>query len=101
MVVKLFSRSELSSDTLRKLFGVVYDTFRYTWKAYPKLQPMAPERWASFRLSKGLLYTSGLESGASAMEIATIAGRNAALLMQEDLRQARRTWGGRLVSGRV
>lgn len=28
---------------------VVFDVYRYTWKAYPKLQPLPPEQWASFR----------------------------------------------------
>ena len=27
----------------------VFDVYRYTWKAYPKLQPLPPEQWASFR----------------------------------------------------
>lgn len=31
----------------------VFEIFRWTWKAYPKLQPMSPENWASFRLMRG------------------------------------------------
>ena len=27
----------------------VFEVYRYTWKAYPKLQPLPPEQWASFR----------------------------------------------------
>lgn len=91
VVVKMFSRFELGDVAVGQIFAKVFDVYRYTWKAYPKLQPLPPEQWASFRLdSRGLLYTSGLETSASAMEVAAIAGRNGALLMKEALaRQAR------------
>eukprot|EP00931_Biecheleriopsis_adriatica_P055512 TRINITY_DN32846_c0_g1_i1.p1 TRINITY_DN32846_c0_g1~~TRINITY_DN32846_c0_g1_i1.p1 ORF type:complete len:477 (-),score=101.68 TRINITY_DN32846_c0_g1_i1:26-1456(-) len=84
-VVKLFSQRELTLDDLTLLFPQVHDVYRYAWKAYPKLQPLAPERWASFTLAPRLFYTSGLETSASAMEVAAIAGRNGALLMQKAL----------------
>ena len=35
----------INSPTLDEVF----DVYRYTWKAYPKLQPLPPEQWASFR----------------------------------------------------
>lgn len=86
VVVKMFSRFELGEVALEQIFAKVFDVYRYTWKAYPKLEPLPPEQWASFRLdSRGLLYTSGLETSASAMEVAAIAGRNGALLMKEAL----------------
>ena len=39
----------------RELFtyGQVFQILRYTWKAYPKLQPLPPEDWASFRSEMG------------------------------------------------
>ena len=86
VVVKLFSRMELQDVDVGQIFVKVFEIFRWTWKAYPKLQPMSPENWASFRLDKrALLYTSGLETSASAMEVAAIAGRNGALLMKKAL----------------
>ncbi|CAJ1419526.1 unnamed protein product [Effrenium voratum] len=89
VVVKLFSRTQLTDEQLHALFPKVFEVYRYTWKAYPKLQPLPLEQWASFRLGRGLIYTSWLETSASAMEVAAIAGRNGALLMREAL-QGRR-----------
>lgn len=88
MVVKLFSRRDLHDSDIQPLFPRVFATFKYVWAAYPKLQPLARENWASFRLDgHALFYTSGLETGASAMEVAAIAGRNGALLMREALQR--------------
>ena len=48
----------------------------------------APEDFAPFKLAEGLFYASALENAASAMEIAAIEGRMAALLAAQHLRQA-------------
>ena len=48
----------------------------------------APEDFAPFKLAEGLFYASALENAASAMEIAAIERRMAALLAVQHLRQA-------------
>jgi len=44
-----------------------------------------PERFAKFQLASGVCYNNPLESSASALEVAAVAGRNCALLLHEQL----------------
>ncbi|PSC75950.1 prenylcysteine oxidase 1 [Micractinium conductrix] len=60
----------------------------HTWStpgAYPAFDP--PEDFAPFTLCPGLYYAAALENAASAMEIAAIEGRMAALLTAQHLRR--------------
>ena len=56
---------------------------RLDWAAYPKYNP--PEKLTPFRLAPALYYANAIETGASAMEMSAIAGRNAALGILKDL----------------
>ncbi len=67
-----------------------------SWDAYPRFSP--PERFAPFALAPGLAYTSALENAASAMEMAAIAGVNAALLTAQHL-AAQSQGAGRAAGG--
>ena len=57
-------------------------------QAYPKFDP--PEDFSRWELAPGLYYSSALENAASALEIAAISGRNAALLAAQHLRRRAR-----------
>jgi hypothetical protein len=56
---------------------------RIEWSAYPKYDP--PEQLTPFQLAPGLYYANAIETGASAIEMSAIAGRNAALGVLRDL----------------
>jgi len=84
---KIFSTDPLQVSTLNELFSPdssVVATKK--WWAYPKFCP--PEDIsASFRVKKGhaVFNSSILEWSVSALEVAAISGRNAALLVHKDL----------------
>lgn len=85
-VFKVFSREELSSNQLEELFGEAgsFEVLaRYPWKAYPAYHP--PDEGIPFVLDHRLYYLSGLEMGASAVEVGAIAGKNTANLVVADL----------------
>jgi hypothetical protein len=50
-----------------------------------RFQP--PEKFAPFLLSPGLCYNNALENAASAMEVAAVAAKNCALLVQQHVQQ--------------
>lgn len=50
-----------------------------------RFQP--PEKFAPFVLSPGLCYNDALENAASAMEVAAVAAKNCALLVQQHIQQ--------------
>ena len=84
-VYKVFSRTELSKDTVDELFedGEVLGTF--PWMAYPKYK--SKERFARFHIDeKGcFVYTAPLESAGSAMEMSALSGANAAAVVKRQL----------------
>lgn len=53
-----------------------------------RFQP--PERFAPFLLGPGLCYNNALENAASAMEVAAVAAKNCALLVQQHAQQRQR-----------
>jgi hypothetical protein len=50
-----------------------------------RFQP--PEKFAPFLLGPGLCYNNALENAASAMEVAAVAAKNCALLVQQHVQQ--------------
>lgn len=46
-----------------------------------------PEQFAPFLLAPGLCYNNALENAASAMEVAAVAAKNCALLVQQHIQQ--------------
>jgi prenylcysteine oxidase/farnesylcysteine lyase len=80
---KVFSREPLAWRELRTLFVNGSIVGVKAWSAYPRFHP--PEEFAPFTLAPGLCYGSALENAASAMEVAAVAGRNCALLVQQHL----------------
>ena len=84
---KVFSREALTDEQLNSLFGGRNSTFevvaRYPWKAYPKYSP--PDVGSTFVLAEGLYYLNGLELGASAIEVSSIAGKNVGNLILRDI----------------
>lgn len=50
-----------------------------------RFQP--PEKFAPFVLRPGLCYNNALENAASAMEVAAVAAKNCALLVQQHVQQ--------------
>ena len=81
---QLFSRRKLSFSLLGQIFSQIEGKpERLDWAAYPKYNP--PEKLTPFRLAPALYYANAIETGASAMEMSAIAGRNAALGILKDL----------------
>jgi prenylcysteine oxidase/farnesylcysteine lyase len=86
---KVFSRVPLSDLLLTRLFEKGFIKERdYPWKAYPRFSP--PEEFSDFVMDEGLVYVNSIESAASAMEVGAIGGRNAALLLQSQLKLQKR-----------
>lgn len=76
---KLFSGAPLPRAWLSMLFDAGYEVAALKpWLAYPVFDP--PENFPPFEFGPGLYYPPAMENAASAMEMAAIAGRNAALL---------------------
>ncbi|MDR1266700.1 MAG: NAD(P)-binding protein [Propionibacteriaceae bacterium] len=74
----------LSEATLGRVFSERLETSRFVWKgAYPVLAPGVEA--AAFLLAPGVAYTNGLESAASSVDLATVAGYNAAGLVLQHL----------------
>lgn len=71
-MVKMFSPSALSSDTLGEIFGGeenVGKSWEKVWLAYPKLNPVErEEEWAPVRPDEGFYYVNGFERLISTME---------------------------------
>ena len=90
---KLFSRQSLPQTWLGMIFDGGYQILvTRTWEAYPRFD--APENFPPFKLSEGLYYSSAWENAASAMEMASLAGRNVALLVNEYLSAKQRQHRG-------
>eukprot|EP00210_Caulerpa_lentillifera_P009401 g8962.t1 len=80
-VYKIFSRKALTDEFMKQLFDEYNVLKVIPWRAYPKFTP--PERFTPFVLEKNLIYLNTFESAGSAMELAAIAGQNAALLLDQ------------------
>lgn len=80
-IVKVFSAGELTDEDLVStgLFKQVHESTRVVWRAYPRFAP--PEPFESFEPAPGVFCATPLERGGSAMEIAAVGGRNAAMLV--------------------
>jgi len=82
LIYKVFSRKPLTNKDFSELFFVdPKSSLKYsaiTWLAYPHYTP--PESFLPFELDKGVFYVNAIERAASAMEMSSIGGRNAALL---------------------
>ena len=91
--LQIFSKKQLSEDTLASLFTTITTTYHKEWKAYPLLPPSPPE--SSFVLHTrefeneeergckigGVYYTNAMESLVSAMETQAIAAYNVVQLL--------------------
>ena len=86
-IYKIFSRTKLKDHTMKELFKINSTIEHYrktiTWLAYPHYTP--PEKFSPFLLDDGLFYVNAIERAASAMEMSSIGGRNAALLTRDYL----------------
>ena len=81
---KLFSQLPLYQDQLAVVFEEHQVISEHDWPAYPHFNP--PEKFAAFKLAAGLMYCNAWENAASAMEMSAIAGKNAALLLRDYLK---------------
>lgn len=80
-IYKIFSRKALTDEFLNRLLENPKVFKVIPWKAYPTFNP--PEKFTPFVLEKNLIYLNTFESAGSAMELAAIAGKNAALLLDQ------------------
>ena len=78
-VWKIFSPEPLDNVTLDKLFRARQHVTVREFAAFPKYSS-APAELPSFVLDQAVFYTSLIEWAASAMDMSSISGRNAALL---------------------
>jgi prenylcysteine oxidase / farnesylcysteine lyase len=110
-VVKFFSDEPMDATVLSDIFANPQVLHEVKWKASPKFSP--PElldpfvvslpfrndsvhRWrppqlltvSVFQLAEGLYYPSAIENAVSAMEVMAVSGRNAALLIHDQLSNA-------------
>ncbi|NXX49422.1 PCYOX oxidase, partial [Tricholaema leucomelas] len=77
-VWRVFSNEVLTEEQLNLLFSS-YDSLKVKqWLAYPEYRP--PEECPPILLHDHIYYVSGIERAASAMEMSSIAAKNAALL---------------------
>ncbi|NXP77652.1 PCYOX oxidase, partial [Ramphastos sulfuratus] len=77
-VWKVFSKEVLTKEQLNLLFSS-YDSLKVKqWLAYPEYRP--PEKCPPILLHDHIYYVSSIERVASAMEMSSIAAKNAALL---------------------
>lgn len=77
-VWKIFSREVLTKEQLNLLFSS-YDSVKVKkWLAYPHYSP--PNEFPAIILHDNIYYLNGIEWAASAMEMSSIAAKNAALL---------------------
>ncbi|GAA5896918.1 hypothetical protein JCM6882_007308 [Rhodosporidiobolus microsporus] len=86
-VVKMFSDSPLSAETLEALYGAwnVGKTVEKVWKAYPKLEPVKQASdFAPVRPDEGLYYVNGFERLISTMETETVSAHNVVSLLLND-----------------
>ncbi len=84
---KVFSPCVLSPEDLETYFDAVDQVHVVEWKhAYPQYSEY--KTISPFKLGEGLVLTSPLEGVASALEMACISGRNAALLVRQHLLQS-------------
>jgi len=84
-IYKIFSRQEVSEETLDRLFNGRLSTFRKKWDAYPVLTPYPFEEWPRIKLQDGLYYANAFESAVSCMETQIASARNVANLLLHDL----------------
>lgn len=94
-IYKVFSRKPLSDEIINELFIFNKSSEEETskvqsvsWLAYPHYTP--PERFTPFVLDDGVFYVNAIERAASAMEMSAIGGRNAALLVNQYLKNRKK-----------
>jgi prenylcysteine oxidase/farnesylcysteine lyase len=84
-VFKVFSQTPLSQDQLHLLFSEINEVKVVDWTgAYPAYAA-AEDMLPPFELHPGMFYVNAIEIAASAMEMLAIGGRNAALLVFNQL----------------
>lgn len=83
-IFKVFSKTSLNEEALTRIFRDEAEVLaEFPWLAYPKFN--APEAFPKFiaDLDGGcIVYTSPIESAASAMEMSAVSGANAAALIK-------------------
>ncbi|XP_032806540.1 prenylcysteine oxidase 1 [Petromyzon marinus] len=80
-VWKVFSKKPLDRQQLKMLFRTYYSVQEVDWLAYPQYNSLPSSgKLPPIVLHNSLYYLNGLEWAASAMEMASIAGQNVALL---------------------
>jgi len=83
-VYKVFSRTPLSTEQLDLIFGDIQVVHVKDWYAYPHYdsvsKPLPP-----FILHPGVYHLNAIEWAASAIEMSLIGGKNAALLVYNQL----------------
>lgn len=85
-VVKIFSNSSLSDEWLEEVFsGEVGWVLRKEWDAYPRLDPRTPDAFPPVQLDESLFYVNALEPFISTMETETVAARNVAELLLQNV----------------
>ncbi|XP_033127631.1 prenylcysteine oxidase 1-like [Anneissia japonica] len=77
-VYKMFSERPLSGNEIDVLFLNRSEVKVIDWRAYPNYS--TNQKLPPYQLNEKLYYTSGLEWGASAMEVGAISAKNVALL---------------------
>ena len=83
-VWKIWSRKELSSSELDRMFLSRRTAVAKSWHAYPKYTP--GKNFPPIMLDDKLIYINAIEWAASAMEMSLISAKNAALLVEENIR---------------
>lgn len=86
---KLFSVGPLNDMQVEEMFDEPKIVAQKFWKAYPKFVPPEVEE-GRMQLAPGLYYTNALEAGASCIEIAAVAARNVAMLIDRELKDRSR-----------
>ncbi|NXC47246.1 PCYOX oxidase, partial [Penelope pileata] len=77
-VWRIYSKEELTREQLNLLFSS-YDSVKVKkWLAYPRYSP--PDKFPPIILHDNMYYLNGVEWAASAMEMASVAAKNAVLL---------------------
>jgi len=79
-IYKIFSRQELSEETLNSLFGKRTHTHRLKWNAYPVLIPV--NEFPPIKIHDQLYYINALESALSVIEMSALGAKNVANLIE-------------------
>eukprot|EP01041_Mallomonas_annulata_P002673 gene2673-5260_t len=85
-IYKIFSEEALNNTHLSCLFYNIRNiTTTIDWLAYPKYS--SKEIFSSFEIQSNLFYINAFESAVSCMECMTIAAKNVALLVAEEMQK--------------